>query len=272
MGFGRWYNAQRAGVQAAVVGGVLTVAAGVVAGVFGIVDVELAKPSAQNSTPVPPPTLTVSALAPVTSASSEPTATSSSPAPRIVFSDRFCTTAGGWTVGSGQTGGRYGSCAFRVYANANDIESSEPRARVVYPAAPSGIEITVTARRILGAAEGDAFGVACRADGEGYAFIVRSDLVEIIKYSSNTGQIGQPLAQVPATVDMNARNKIQATCATASDGAAQLALSVNGKKFATATDTNMPIPRGTVGIFAATTSATQTPTEAEFEDFTVAQL
>jgi hypothetical protein len=209
----------------------------------------------------------VRARGPIQTAPSGPSASA-----QLVFSDRFCTAVGGWTVGSSRTGGHYDRCAFRIYANANDIESSEPHARTVYPAAPSGIEITVTARRVLGAAEGDQFGIACRADGEGYAFIVQSDLAEIIKYSSKTGQIGQPLAHVPAAVDMNARNKIQATCATGGDGSAQLDLSVNGKELATATDTDNPIPGGTIGIFAATTSATQTPTEAEFEDFTVVQL
>lgn len=101
---------------------------------------------------------------------------------------------------------------------------------------------------------------------------MQSDQVEIIKYSKSTGQKGPPLAQVPATVDMNARSGIQATCATVGDGAAELALSVDGTKLATATDENSPIPSGTVGIFAATTQATQTPTEAEFEDFTVSRL
>jgi hypothetical protein len=201
-----------------------------------------------------------------------PASASSGLPPRVVFMDRFCTAAGGWTVGNGHTGGQYGRCAFRIYANANNIASSEPRARAVYPVAPSNIEITVTARRLLGKAEGDEFGVVCRAGGEGYAFIVQSNQTEIITYSSRTGQIGQPLASVRAAVDMNARNKVQVTCSTASDGATQLALSINGKKLARATDINSPIRNGTVGLFAATTSATKTPTEVEFEDFTVTQL
>ena len=35
MGFGRWYSAQKAGVQIAVAGGILALVGGVVAGVFG---------------------------------------------------------------------------------------------------------------------------------------------------------------------------------------------------------------------------------------------
>jgi hypothetical protein len=61
----------------------------------------------------------VSTLSPPT------TTTPPSPAPDIVFGDKFCTTAAGWTVGIGQAGGHYSHCALRIYANANDVESSE---------------------------------------------------------------------------------------------------------------------------------------------------
>ena len=63
MGFRRWYNAQKASVQVAVVAGVLAIVSGVVAGVFGIVDVELAKPGPQPSASAPTPTQTTSASA-----------------------------------------------------------------------------------------------------------------------------------------------------------------------------------------------------------------
>lgn len=53
MGFGRWYNAQKFGVKIAVVGGILAIVGGVATGAFGVVDVELAKPSAQTSALAP---------------------------------------------------------------------------------------------------------------------------------------------------------------------------------------------------------------------------
>ncbi len=53
MGFGRWYNAQKVGVQIAVVGGSLAIVGGVVTGVFGIVDVELARPGGQTPASAP---------------------------------------------------------------------------------------------------------------------------------------------------------------------------------------------------------------------------
>jgi hypothetical protein len=67
MGFGRWYNAQKAGVQIAVAGGILAIVGGVVIGALGIVDAKLAKPGAQTSTSAPAPALTTPASALVTS-------------------------------------------------------------------------------------------------------------------------------------------------------------------------------------------------------------
>jgi hypothetical protein len=77
MGFGRWYNAQKAGMQIAVAGGIVVIAGGVVIGVLGIVGAGLARPGAPASTPAPAPALTTPASALVTS--SPPAA--SAPAP-----------------------------------------------------------------------------------------------------------------------------------------------------------------------------------------------
>jgi hypothetical protein len=89
MGFGRWYNAQKVGVQIAVVGGILALVGGVVTGAFGILDVELAKPTVQASASTSAPTRTTSPTAPVTS-SPPPTAASTPPgtaAPTGTFTD-----------------------------------------------------------------------------------------------------------------------------------------------------------------------------------------
>ena len=77
MGLGRWYHAQKAGVQIAVAAGILVLAGGVAAGVVAIVDAELARPGAQASTPAPAPALTTQASALVTS--SPPAAAASTP-------------------------------------------------------------------------------------------------------------------------------------------------------------------------------------------------
>jgi len=58
MGFGRWYNAQKAGVQIAVAGGIVVMVGGIVIGVLGIAEAGLARPGAPTSTPAPAPALT----------------------------------------------------------------------------------------------------------------------------------------------------------------------------------------------------------------------
>lgn len=48
MGFAQWYNAQKVSVQAAVVGGVVAIAGGLITGIFGIVNTELANSSVSH--------------------------------------------------------------------------------------------------------------------------------------------------------------------------------------------------------------------------------
>jgi hypothetical protein len=78
MGFGRWYNAQKAGVQIAVAGGIVVMVGGIVAGVLGIVEAGLARPGAPTSTPTPALTTSASALvtsSPLATAASTPPST-----------------------------------------------------------------------------------------------------------------------------------------------------------------------------------------------------
>lgn len=67
MGFGRWYNAQKAGVQIAVAGGIVVAVGGVVIGVWGLAEAGLARPGAQTSASAPVPAVTTPASALVTS-------------------------------------------------------------------------------------------------------------------------------------------------------------------------------------------------------------
>lgn len=220
----------------------------------------------------------VAPLKSVTFTTADCTTTSGTPAkttapvtrpPPVVFRDDFCTTAGGWTLGSTQTGGHYSRCALRIYANGNDVESSEPMNAGTLP---RDITIDVRARRILGSATGDEFGIACRSGSEGYTFIVQANSVSIYRYSSTTGIKGrQPLAQAATRIDMNMSSRLRASCATV-NGAAHLTFWVNGTKLAEATDASNPLTSGTVALFAATTPGTSTPTEAEFTNFMVTRL
>lgn len=220
------------------------------------------------------PTASAAPAAPSPAPAAPSTSVSASPPNgtlAIVFRDDFCTKAGGWTTGAGLTGGHYGRCALDIYANPNDVEASEPAKAGTLP---PDLTIEVTARRIIGSAAGDEFGIACRAGNEGYTFIVQADSVAIYRYSNTTGIIGrQPLTKVAAGIDMNASNRLQATCSTVSGGSAvDLTLEVNGKKLAEATDTGNPLTSGTVGLFAATTQGTSTPTEDEFTNFVVTRM
>ncbi len=90
-----------------------------------------------------------SAVSAATSSSAAAKATPSAGTPAVVFRDNFCTTAGGWTLGTGRAGGQYSTCALRIYANGNDVQSSEPANA---GSLPQDITIDVTARRILGSA------------------------------------------------------------------------------------------------------------------------
>jgi len=78
MGFGRWYNAQKAGVRIAVAGGIVLIVGGVVIGALGLVEAGLARPRAQTSSSAPAPALARSASALVTSS---PPAAAASPSP-----------------------------------------------------------------------------------------------------------------------------------------------------------------------------------------------
>lgn len=77
MGLARWYNAQKVTVQAAAIGGVLAIVAGLVTGGFSIVNTELARPDGAAAALTPKPTLAAPVGAPATTSSAAATATAS---------------------------------------------------------------------------------------------------------------------------------------------------------------------------------------------------
>ena len=89
MGFGRWYNAQKAGVQIAVAGGIVVMVGGIVIGVLGIAEAGPARPGAPTSTRAPAPALTTPASALVTSTppAAATSATPSAAAPTGTITD-----------------------------------------------------------------------------------------------------------------------------------------------------------------------------------------
>jgi hypothetical protein len=95
MRYGHWYNRQKVGVQAAIAGGVVAIVGAIITGLFGIADIELAKPSQ----PASASTLTASAPAP---SSSGPANLANSPAGSnsgtCIFG-YFCLAADGTLLG-----------------------------------------------------------------------------------------------------------------------------------------------------------------------------
>jgi len=75
-------------------------------------------------------------------------------------------------------------------------------------------------------------------------------------------------ASVP--IDADAKNRLQAVCSSAEGAkAVRLALSVNGRKVAEATDRANPFTTGTVGIFVGIGPGARKAAQAEFDNFVV---
>ena len=84
MGLARWYNAQKVTVQAAAIGGVLAIVAGLVTGAFSIVNTELARPDGAAAASTLKPILAAPVAAPATTSSaaaSQSASTEVSPSP-----------------------------------------------------------------------------------------------------------------------------------------------------------------------------------------------
>jgi TIR domain len=211
--------------------------------------------------------------------STPPPAGAANPAssPPVIFQDSFSSMASGWDDAGGQrAGGHYKNGAYRIYAKSGgDVQSGAPeKVSNLVPLAPPNLSIEVTARRIAGSAQGDQYGIACRADNDkGYAFIVEDNAVAIAKVTNARADAETLDSANASAVHANATNRLRAVCTSVQgQHAVHLTFWVNGKKVADVTDTKNPITSGTVGLFAATTSDTTTPVEAEFDNFAVSQL
>jgi hypothetical protein len=74
-------------------------------------------------------------------------------------------------------------------------------------------------------------------------------------------------------VDAEATNRLQAECTSVEGQAVHLVFSVNDQRVAEVTDTENPLPTGTVGL-GVTTGDTKgaSAVEAEFDNFAVTQI
>lgn len=276
-----WWSRQPTGVKAAVITAVGAVVAALVVGLPSALLSSHNQGPQSSPSPGSQPSSTSSSAkgSPKPSHSQFTTAPATTP-PAIVAQDDFCSKVSGWNNTAA-----YSNCALLIRTKANqphgDVESSEPaETDSLYPQAPSSITVEVVAQMIAGSSQGSPqLGISCRASpnlndlsGYGYAFIVSQNLVEVIKYSNNAGQVGSPLAKEPVTLDLTQSNTLMASCRSLNAGAAvRLALRVNGRSLLDVTE-DSPVANGTVGLFASTTGYSPISDVMQFKSFEVTRL
>jgi TIR domain len=191
----------------------------------------------------------------------------------VVFEDDFSSQAHGWNdAGSERAGAHYKNGAYRIYAERNSgTQGGAPTgASSVYPSAPAKLSIDVDAQKLAG--EYDTwYGVSCRVSGDSaaYAFVVGDGHLEIGKRTSPTDYQVLKVVQAPA-VDADAENHLSVNC-NGGEGSVYLNLYV-GDDFVEWTDTENPLPIGTVGLFVSSLEDAETAVEVEFDNFVVKRL
>jgi len=190
----------------------------------------------------------------------------------VIFEDDFSSRAYGWDdAGAERAGAHYRNDAYRIYAERNSVAGGSPTgASSVYPSAAAKLSIEVDARRLAG--EYDTwYGISCRvsADSPAYAFVVGDGHLEIGKRTSPSDYQVLKVVQAPA-VDADAKNHLGVNC-NGDEGSVYLNLYV-GDDFVEWTDTENPLPIGTVGLFASSLEAAETAVEVEFDNFVVKRL
>jgi hypothetical protein len=140
----------------------------------------------------------------------------------------------------------------------------------VFPSAPPNLRIEVEARRLAGSDLESEYGILCRVDGDrAYIFTISDDFVKIAKAGAKYEELKS--ADVP--IDANAKNRLQAECASVEgEQAVHLVFSVKGRAVAEATDRDSPILTGTVGLFVGTGPNAKKAGQAQFDNFVVTPI
>jgi hypothetical protein len=112
------------------------------------------------------------------------------------------------------------------------------------------------------------YGIVCRVHGENaYALTISDNQASIERYGAY-----KLLKDARIPVNANSTNRLQAICTSVKGKrAVHLELWVNGQKAAATTDTDNPLPAGTVGLVVGV-SQTKRVSVAEFDNFTVSRV
>ncbi len=195
------------------------------------------------------------------------------PANEVIFQDDFSSQASEWgpyDPGTGRyTNGGYLISAPPSAAAGGGAGASPGKASGVYPSAPPNIRIEVQGRRLPASDQSMEYGIGCRIHGDNaYVLTISDNYASIERWG--TYKLLKENAQFQ--VDANSTNRLQAMCASAKGKqAVHLELWVNGRKAVETTDTDNPLPAGTVGLFVGA-DQTKRVSVAEFDNFTVSRL
>lgn len=192
------------------------------------------------------------------------------PAKEVIFQDDFSSQASEWGPYDPGTG-RYTNGAYQISAPPSAGGSGEGaspgKASGVYPSAPANIRIEVQGRRLPASDQNMEYGIACRVNGQNsYVLVISDNYAAIEKYGAY-----KLLKETQFQVDANSTNRLLAICTSVKgQQAVHLELWVNGRKAVATTDTDNPVPSGTVGLVVGT-SQTKRVSVAEFDNFAVSR-
>jgi hypothetical protein len=212
------------------------------------------------------------------SASSSPSPAASS---KVILTDDFSTRGINWLDDVHQTAGAYtGTGTYRLTVTGADgqNELARPTSAAYGLGNPTALNLSlsVDARKIAGAAQGYGYGIATRADGSGdfYAFVIEDHAVAIQKWVDNGARVsGSPASVATSALHADAADHLQAVCQTVDGGnAVHLELWLNGKKLIDFTDQDHPYTTGYLGLYVESISDSTSTAEAEFDNFSAAQL
>jgi TIR domain len=192
------------------------------------------------------------------------------PAKEVIFQDDFSSQASEWGPYDPGTG-RYTNGAYQISAPPSAGGSGEGaspgKASGVYPSAPANIRIEVQGRRLPASDQNMEYGIACRVNGQNaYVLVISDNYAAIERYGAY-----KLLKETQFQVDANSTNRLLAICTSVKgQQAVHLELWVNGRKAVAVTDTDNPVPSGTVGLVVGT-DQTKRVSVAEFDNFAVSR-